>query len=85
MQQTLATSATAISAHSHENNILTDMERLLDERPSAKTVVSAATPRARRLAPLVLLAGVGAALALMPASVKDALMTGRSVAHSPDR
>ncbi len=86
MQQLLATSSSQIGAHSRENEILSEVERILDEhRPASPGTSASKRPSVfRRIAPLVALAGVGAALALAlaPAGVKDVLITGRSVAHS---
>ena len=87
MQQSLTPSASAVNAHSHENEALTELEKLLGERHPAPSSIPESENASvlRRIFPLVLLAGVGAPLALMPGSVKDALITGRSVAHSPGR
>ena len=87
MQQSLATSSSQIGAHSRENEILSEVERILDEhRPASPRTSASKRPSVfRRIAPLVALAGVGAALALAPAGVKDVLITGRSVAHSTNR
>ena len=86
MQDTLPTSASSKGAHSDEDELLSELERVLDEPPAAGTLdVGVTGRRFGRYASLARLAAVGAALALMPGGVKDALTTGRSVAHSPDR
>lgn len=86
-QQTVATSASSRGAYSYENDILSDVERILNEQPATADLDRTA-PKPRRfglVASLILVAGFGAAFALVPADVKDALVTGRSVAHSSNR
>ncbi|MCX8255703.1 protein of unknown function [Beijerinckiaceae bacterium RH AL1] len=81
--QPLATSA--LGWHSRENEIMAEHETLLT---SASTAPAREGPAPRRPAalwrvvPLAFLVAVGAALAYVSADVKDALITGRSVAHA---
>lgn len=82
--QPLATSA--LGWHSRENEIMVEHEALLTSVNTYAPAPEVASPRRPaalwRVVPLAFLVAVGAALAYVSADVKDALITGRSVAHS---
>jgi hypothetical protein len=81
--QPLATSA--LGWHSRENEILVEHEALLASTATAPAPEGSSPRRSAalwRVVPLAFLVAVGAALAYVSADVKDALITGRSVAHA---
>ena len=89
MPQQLGSSSSIAGVQSQENQVIADLEGMLSDVSAKRTENDHNIDHAeggwvlRRLVPIILLAGIGAALALVPMGLKSGVITGRSVAQSP--